>query len=240
MIRHTLPSRNRRIWLGLMLGICALITLIALSDVRQGVTNEDRQSLLTNGIVNLIEVDRAASLNYADQAAQIKTIQARVNAKISGFEPIPIKHSREPDAVLSKQTGVCFDRARVIEKALRLSGFTVRRVYLLYSEKERSLLHTLLSSGIPSHTLVEVKTAKGWAFVGTLTNANGLTGSRPQSVRDVRELILKNGRSDWKEILDQDFTPLVGLYSRHGQHYWPYLPFPDISVRQMLSGLLDP
>lgn len=239
MLRDYL-ARKAWVRLGSVALIYSLVLLIALKSVQQELTNEDRQSLIGNGIINSLEINRAASLDYESQAEIIKSIQARVHAKVRGFEPIPLRRPREPEQVLAEMTGVCFDRARVIEKAMRLAGFSVRRVYLLYVEGGKGFLSTLLSSGVPSHTLIEVKTVHGWAFVGTLTNANGLTAQHPLAARDVRGQIRRMGRSGWKEILDRDFTPIVGLYSRHGQHYAPYLPFPDISIKQMLSGLLDP
>lgn len=39
-------------------------------------------------------------------------------------------------------------------------------------------------------------------------------------------------------MLLQHFVPIVGLYSRHGQHYPPYTYFPDYSAQQMMDALL--
>jgi hypothetical protein len=41
------------------------------------------------------------------------------------------------------------------------------------------------------------------------------------------------------ELLTNPFIYVIGLYSRHGFFYPPYLPFPDVNVLQLKANWTD-
>lgn len=231
--RHRLAS-------GVILAAALVTTAyLATGVVPQTPTAEDRQVLVLTGVLGHADIDRAQQLDFAGQQALLTRIAAAVQRSITGLEPLPPEHAREPSDVLRARSGLCFDRARVIEKALRLSGFEVRRVFLLYGG-----WRNLFTAGSPTHAMVEVRTARGWVFVGTLSPMLGIDlEGRTWSMADLRNDAAHGGqamkRNGWGEVIPMDFVPLTGLYSRTGLHYWPYTRMPDFSPVQVASVLTD-
>ena len=231
--------------------LLVLVVLVASSYVPQRLTDADIAALNGYGIVQAQERDVPATRSEAQQIAFLRALERRVHARVTGIEPVPQRSSREPAVVLAGRTGVCFDRARVIEKAARLAGFRTRREFLLYlPDGDRSAMavaRRFVQPGGPTHTVVEVQVGKHWVFLGTLTPIVGIDNegkfwtvhALSQLNPGVRKTLL--GREGWVEILDDTpFVPLRGLYSRNGQQYWPYLPFPDYAPGQIASLLTDP
>ncbi|OYU45123.1 MAG: hypothetical protein CFE44_09205 [Burkholderiales bacterium PBB4] len=207
--------------------------------VSEAPTQDDRNALLESGIVDDSQIGIAEQMDWESQKAILRRMLVSVHGKISRFDAIPNGSEREPRLVLANRSGVCFDRARVIEKAARLLGFDARRVFLLYGG-----WRNLLTAGSKSHTLVEVRTYRGWVFLGTLSPVSGFDADgEPWDVSDLAADAARGGRelkrNQWNEVLVEPFVPLYGIYSRTGFQYWPYTPMPDYSIRQIISSWID-
>lgn len=137
--------------------------------------------------------------------------------------------------------GSCYDRARLIEQALRDYGFEVRRVALF---RRQSPAVGYLKPGIDSHALSEVKTARGWMAVDSV---------EPFIGADDRGLVytvgqLRDGLEDGEiddttfdaeipdDFFEGDFVYVYGLYSRHGYFFEPHLPVPEINWSNFRLG----
>jgi hypothetical protein len=68
---------------------------------------------------------------------------------------------------------------------------------------------------------------------------------RPMSISQIKRLPPTN--RSWSasveekpnELLTRPFIYVIGLYSRHGFFYPPYLPFPDVNVLQLKANWTD-
>ncbi len=234
-----------------VVGAVILAGLVAASAVPQRVTDDDVAALTQYGIVLPEERGVVAQRSEAAQIDFLRALERRVHGRVTGIEPIAPRRSREPRQVLDARSGVCFDRARVIEKAAKLAGFKTRREFLLYlpggDRSAASVAKRFVEPGGPTHTVVEVQVGGHWIFLGTLTPVIGISdGGKLWSVHALSQLDPGTrkallGREGWKEILDDTpFVTLRGLYSRNGQQYWPYPPFPNYAPGQIASLLTDP
>lgn len=207
--------------------------------VPESITEDDVSALLEFGILESKDFRAHEHSSEISQRRMLETIVKRVHQRIGRFDPLPIGARREPRDVLEAGSGVCFDRARLIEKAVRATGMNTRRVFLLYGG-----WRNLLLPGTPTHALVEVETPKGWVFLGTLSPVTGYADD--ESVWNVSRLLsnITTGsdivkRQRWNEILSTEFVPLYGVYSRHGGHYPPYTPMPDYSPSQIWDAMIE-
>ena len=82
----------------------------------------------------------------------IRSVQYAVLSAAPHGDGIPFGRTREPADLLVAGTGMCYDRSRAIEKALRLSGFEARHVFLW-------------RRGHGSHAASDVLTVDGWVRV---------------------------------------------------------------------------
>ena len=89
-------------------------------------------------------------------------------------EGIPDYEPREPQDLLKKRQGLCYDRSRTMDKAFDYIGLEARHVYLLYRE-DRGYLSAMMHYGQASHAITEVKTSKGWMFVDSNSEWIALT-----------------------------------------------------------------
>jgi len=171
---------------------------------------------------------------YQDEIAMIALVQARVLAASPLAAGIPKGQPREPADLLRAGGGLCFDRSRAIEKALAALGFQTRHI-ALYRD-----LEALVLPGVGSHALTEVRTAEGWLLVDSVSPWLGLDeAGQPVSAARARLGDVRWGMplptSGGTELLARPgFLFVRGLYSRHGQFFPPYWPFPDIAWRDFL------
>ncbi|MEI8103006.1 MAG: transglutaminase domain-containing protein [Chlorobium sp.] len=175
--------------------------------------------------------------NFTEEILAIRTLQAKTFAIAPPGEGIPDYEAREPADFIGRREGLCFDRSRTTDKALRYLGFPSRHVYLLFREKERGFWSSLIHYRHPSHAITEVKTSKGWMFVDSNTNWIALTRDRQ----------VVNADDVWKRAAEFDIIPsylthpwwaIRGMYSRKGQLYPPYILFPDFNWYDLLTWLL--
>lgn len=182
-------------------------------------------------------------MHFEDQVDFIRNVQAAVLGEVPINAGIPHGQPREPDQLLTRGEGLCFDRSRFIEKALRLHGFETRHIAIYSTEKTGSALVSLVTPQISSHAVTEVKTARGWLVVDSDEPWISLDkGYQPFSIQQLSEM----GRDVITEslmappgisIYADSFTFMYGLYSRHGMFYPPYDRVPDIHVPEFAQNL---
>jgi hypothetical protein len=79
----------------------------------------------------------------------------------ASFFPIDIKYD------LKVRGGICFNRSLLLQKILILNGFRIRPIYLFFSLSGKTGVFDFLKSGIPSHSIFEVKVDGMWFVVRT-------------------------------------------------------------------------
>jgi hypothetical protein len=182
---------------------------------------------------------------FDQQVASIVAIQGLTAAIATGADAIPLSVSREPADFLRWRRGACYDRSRFIEKALSFIGLETRHVAVYQTDGE-SPFGALVYPETQSHALTEVKTSRGWMLVDSLSQWIGLTADGRVVSADMLERDTGLFQSQWDSrvkdppnwILSHNFVDVVGLYSRHGDFYWPYEPMPDVNWTQLVRWLL--
>lgn len=223
------------------LGAVVLLAIagVGLSNVPTAVTAEDRSVLQP-----VIQGLPGHPPDMAAQIASILAVQKRILGQVSTEVAIPLGQPREPVDLIRARAGLCFDISRSIEKALALLNMRVRHVAIF--DARSGPMASLMSQGTPSHAMTEVLTPHGWMLVDSLTPWIGLTADgRPVSADDLRAAP-GLGAADWDSrvqspppsLLNQPFLAVVGLYSRHGQFYAPYLPLPDVAWSDFIAWQL--
>jgi hypothetical protein len=231
---------KRRLLLGLGLGGILAAGAVAYGmRVPTAVTADDERVFerLLEGID--LPADRA-SLAWTREVDLIASIQRRVLEVAPENKGIPKNEPREPADLVEYGYGLCYDRSRVIEKALAHAGFEVR--HLAAYALDGSKVGALVTPGHPSHALSEVRTSRGWMLV----DSNSLYLGVDEDLEPISALDLlvcgdvrpqKDGHVDpLRGTLGSDFFFIYGLYSRHGGFYPPYVPVPDVSFGQLLDN----
>ncbi len=171
--------------------------------------------------------------NFDNEVKIIEVIQRAVFERVQFGSGIPIYSAREPVDVLSKKTGLCFDRSRVLEKMFKWIGFETRHVYLLYkpdfAERSWSLWYALLAPYSKSHAVTEVKTSRGWLMVDT--RDKWISINKKGELIPIEQIHERNDEflSQPPEGLKHPFWVIRGLYARRGQLYPPFLPYPQLN-----------
>jgi hypothetical protein len=182
---------------------------------------------------------------FDDQVSTIQQVQ-HVLARIAPeLTPIDEDETREPADVEREKRGICYDRSRFIEKALTYLGLETRHVAIYRIPTGGSAWRTLVTHGA-SHALTEVRTSRGWMLVDSIEDWIGLTADGRVVSADTiaRDGTLALGAWDRRVkghpnlLLEARFVDVVGLYSRHGNFYWPYIPIPDVNWTQMSGWLV--
>lgn len=188
----------------------------------------------------------APSLTYAQQLALIKRAQWAVYARTTGWIGIAQGLPREPKQLYLGRNGLCYDRSRVLEKIFTYLGFPNRHAALFAREAHTASWLTILFHHVPSHAVSEVQTKKGWLMVDSNTLWISLnTANQPVSISQFQEpgwagrwssAILQPDR----QVYNQPFIVVYGLYSRHGLFYEPFLVgIPDYQFQDLYYNL-DP
>lgn len=230
------PGRWRRWWC--IAGATCLAGLLAAgaaNHVDKDITPDDRAALARIGVTA-----GPAPSSYAEELRRIGDIQHRVLqvVRVSNATPPP-GHAVEPDELLRRGHGACFEISRALEKGFALNGLQSRRVFHLYRQ-DRSLLSALWTRGHPSHATVEVHTRKGWLLVDSIV---------PWMALDKQgDPVPASGV--WNHLDRFDATPpehlvlsswaLRGLYSRNGRLYGATFPAPEVNWADFSRWLLMP
>lgn len=175
-----------------------------------------------------------SALSFEQQIELIRKVQYEVFKRAPLGEGIPEYEPREPaDLMRRVQHGLCYDRSRAFDKAFNYLGMESRHVYLLYKQ-DRSFISALIRHGQSSHAVTEIKTSKGWMFVDSNTEWIALTRQgEPINADDVWR---RYGEFDnAPEYLQYPWWAIRGMYSRKGQFYAPYVPFPELNWSDFLE-----
>ena len=92
-------------------------------------------------------------------------VQRVVLERVSGQHGVEFGSTREPKDLFESQSGLCFDRSRVIEKILNSAGLRTRHIAIYSTVETGSALISLLTPQVPSHALTEVLTQAGWMAI---------------------------------------------------------------------------
>lgn len=187
----------------------------------------------------ILEVQKKPDLDgFDDEIDAIRWTQARVFKVAPDMVPIPDYSNREPMDLLKAKTGLCYDRSRALDKALQWLGFETRHVYILFADPgdttgvDQFLVHALSRS--LSHAVTEVKTSRGWLMVDS--NVRWISLSR--NGQPVPAGQVHDRRSELDNLPEWGSTPfwaIRGMYSRKGQLYRPFLPFPELNWLDFLG-----
>ena len=222
----------------ILLGIASIfligVILLAVNNVDNDITSLDREYA-----TKIIRLDTIKVESFEEEIDFIRSVQASV---ISLTEPvgIPEGRGRELEDIYTLKKGLCFDRSRAIEKLLRIKGFETRHVFLVLN-RDVSKIRGLLTPGIDSHAITEVKTKRGWLIVDSNQLWISLSSdNRPVSLADISDI--NEEEFSWKypngtsKLYTENYLPIYGLYSRHGRFYKPYNFIPDINWKEFMSN----
>ena len=239
-------AERKRHWhlVGLFVALLGLglVALLVTNDVSTALTQSDRDTA-----VRILQetdhgglVGKTAPADFDEQVAAILAVQDAVLKTAPDNTAIPFDHPRELADLYKARAGQCFDRSRAIEKILTPLGFEVRHAAVYSTEDTGSALKSLVTPKTPSHAVTEVKTSRGWIVVDSNRRWIGLAeGGKPIDLAGLQDIDV--GAQDWDPRVEKragrifrgPFTYVIGLYSRHGRFYAPYLPLPDIDWQQI-------
>ena len=220
-----------------------LFTLLAISisfysyssiRVTKAITQDDHE------ITKLLNIDKeCTNINtYEKEIICIKSIQEAQLKLIENTNCRGKFINLGSIEVINKNTACCFDRSRITEQALQIYGFKVRHVHLNHTEKRGYF--NLLIPGTPSHAVTEVLTSRGWLGVDSnepfiLLDQDNLPNTYEQAIHNgVIDILSEN--SFYKKPL----TYVIGLYSRNGTFFEPYLPYiPEINFNDFFGNFFN-
>ena len=222
---------NRTTILTIIVGI--LVLLLIFHNVPKRITEEDKQYLAM--IFGSIDKQQE-ELSFEEEIAYLDTLVNHLHQEFY-LTPIDYYATREPRDLYENMGGLCYDFSRTIEKKLKLSGFQTRHVAVY--KNSGGFFNTILSPGVFSHSLTEVKTKRGWMIIDSnvpfyAQDVNGV-------IFNYKQLVDEEKTPNWRLQLDKGlahfYTPDVvfvyGLYSRHGGFYQPYNFIPDYNFREL-------
>lgn len=227
-------SRRKRLFIDCAVMITILVTMALVTNVPTRVEKADAAVFLrVVGLTPQIRPPKA----FDDQIVVIREIQGKILKLVPHNLGIPPFESREPENMFRLGHGLCYDRSRSIEKALKHVGFRTRHVYVLY-RTGKSFLPALLTYRQPSHAVTEVLTGRGWMLVDSnhpwiALTKNNLPVPADQVWRRTAEF------ASLSEGMDEPSWVIRGMYSRKGFFYKPFLPFPEISWPDFVLALFD-
>lgn len=235
-----------------------LLLLFYVFNSRLEVTAEDKKYLQL--FLAGWKLDDSVKSAHVDFDSEIRYISTLQDSAIMG-----ISHYYNPYYTLGSvkyyyetRRGYCYDRAALLEKLLRYSGFSTRHVFIYFDNNKEHLGKMDFFRHNSSHAMMEVKTSRGWMIVGTNCNWLGLNQdgtvmsifAMRESVRSDKLNLKKSGNFGikfWEVISHKgDFNIVYGLYSRHGEFLtsspvenWLHKinirsPFPDYNIRELM------
>lgn len=180
-------------------------------------------------------------MHYEEELFVIKKLQVLVLKEAPGNDGIPKRQSREPENLFKFKSGLCFDRSRTLDKLFQWAGFESRHVYVLYAAHPKtgaklSFWKTFFTEGTDSHAVTEVKTSHGWLVVDSNTPWISLAADG-EPVRADHIYAQAYRFASLPAYWNRPFWAIRGMYSRHGQFYWPYIPYPQLNWTDLFSWL---
>ena len=222
--------------------ISALTVAIGLgwfTNISTRVTSSDES--IFRSVLNLTQPVK--KLSFEEEISLITEVQQRILHEVPNGPPIPDYTDREPEDLMRHRSGLCYDRSRTYDKLFSWLGFQVRHVYILYPEhpvKRNKLPYwrAFFTRGTASHAVTEVKTQKGWLLIDSNSNWISLTkDGRPVAADDIQENI-----PDFQQVphyFNRPYLAIRGLYSRRGQLYRPYIPYPQLNWQDFAAWVFN-
>jgi hypothetical protein len=230
----TFPKFTLR-WFHVGLSTAAIFVLLAF--VTNVPTRLEREDIFA--IKAFLNLEKPPDINnFEDEIRVIQWVQAQILNAAPGNEPIPDYQDREPMDLLKTKSGLCYDRARSLDKAYTWIGFESRHVYIMFADKHSGtgawpFIRQALSFSY-SHAVTEVKTSRGWLMVDSNSPWISLDNQGfPVSAEDVH--IKRSNFQAPPEYIQIPFWAVPGMYSRRGQFFRPYIPFPEFNWADFLK-----
>jgi hypothetical protein len=223
--------------------------MAVLSDVPDELTEDDRfylRKMLDEAGHRDILPSVASSASFAEQIDILRRLQETAFLASPKTAPIPIFQRREPKDIYSARKALCFDRSRLIEKLAAYAGFPAQHISIYEISHHWPGFIALIIPKRKSHAVSSIKTKRGWIVVDSTSRWIALTSDgRPMSISQIKSLSPTD--RNWStsvedepnELLTRPFMYVIGLYSRHGFFYPPYLPFPDVNFLQLKANWID-
>jgi len=191
-------------------------------------------------ITKLLDVDKEClNISSYDQEIKcIKTIQESQLNIITGKDCRGKYINLGSKEIIKLNTACCFDRSRITEQALQIYGFKVRHVHL--NETSRRGYFNLLMPNTNTHAVSEVLTSKGWLGVDSneafvLLDKNNYPNTYEKAISN--GVINSHSKNNFYK---NKMTYVIGLYSRNGTFFEPYLPYlPEINSNDFFGNLLN-
>ncbi|MEY4766846.1 MAG: hypothetical protein RI907_3519 [Pseudomonadota bacterium] len=227
-----------------LLAATALISLLAYSEVDNRLTAEDVRDIDV-ALGPALALSKPEQLNLTAQIDLIRQVVSRVFAAAPSLHAIPEGRPREPGDVMRNGGGVCYDRSRFIEKALRSQGFETRHVALYRRLPHQAALTVLATRDTVSHAVTEVKTRAGWLLVDPVNQWLSVDArGQPVGAMQIARSHRGGPPIDWPakaaapEFYTQNFLLVYGLYSRHGSFFPPFNAIPDVNYSELLDNFV--
>jgi hypothetical protein len=223
----------------LLLFIVAVIAVVLLHNVSKRPSESDLfvLPLYLNGISSPID---ASDLSFEEQLFIINKLQQNMLSIAPEDKGIPEGQARGLQQLSFWGYGLCYDKSYALEILLEQLSFKTRHVSIYGNPEGTTWIKDLSTRGILSHACTEVLTNRGWLvidpnFAWMALDKNG----KPVSLAsDALWADSNNFLSPPPyPIYTQDHHIVYGLYSRHGQFFWPYNFIPDYNIRGLLYNL---
>lgn len=235
MIKHTFKWS---IWIvGIFLVVNVALALI--TNVPTHVTESDKAVFRTTLSLKKPE----GPLTYEQEIALIRSVQKLIFEQVPIGEPIADYETREPEDLFNQKSGLCYDRSRTYDKVFSWLGFEARHVYILYPEHPAtgemlSFWGAFFTKGTNSHAVTEVKTSRGWLLVDS--NSAWVSDGKDGLPVDADQLRAKASLlPGMPGYFMRPFWAIRGMYSRRGQLYRPYIPYPQLSWPDFSAWVLE-
>tara|TARA_B100001248_G_C27253735_1_gene395042 strand:+ start:91 stop:810 length:720 start_codon:yes stop_codon:yes gene_type:complete len=213
--------------------IIAFSYIYASIRVTKTISAEDKE------LTKLLKVDDECSTvnSYQQEIKCIKSVQESQLSIIKGTRCRGKFINLGSKEVFKVNTACCYDRSRITEQVLQIFGFKVRHVFL--NDASNGYLNLLIPR-TRSHGASEVLTSKGW--LGVDSNEKFLLLDK-ENLPNTYKTAISSGliyKYSNKPIYNKSVTYVIGLYSRNGTFFKPYLPFvPELNFNDFFGNLFD-
>lgn len=173
--------------------------------------------------------------NFSQEILCIKKIQNAQFSLVKGTDCRGKFVEAGSIGFLKAGTGCCWDRSRLIEKTLDYYGYQVRHIHLNHTEKKG--FFNIFFPNTPSHAVSEVLTSKGWLGVDSNEKFVLIKNNIPYTYAEGIKIGLADQLSE-VDFYKKPMTYIIGLYTRNGTYYKPYLPFfPEVNYIDLILNL---
>ncbi len=233
LLKTNLLKKQSRVFLILIGFFISFYTYFSIK-VPKAIASDDYK------IKKLLNVDKECSnLNtYKKEIICIENLQKAQLNLIKGTECRGKYINLGSIEVINENSACCYDRSRITEQTLQIYGFKVRHIHL--SETKKKGYFNLLVPRSKSHAATEVLTSKGW--LGVDSNEQFLLLDKDNFPITYEKAIASGEIKFYSEfeLYKKPLTYVIGLYSRNGTFFEPYLPYlPEINFKDFFSNLLN-